>query len=235
MPERKWDALGKKIEPAWSPERDRAARVVIQRRATRRRALARVGGSVLALVLVAGGVGAFAGLRKQTADTNAATPSASAPLGVMALHLSAETVLERLSDRHGFILRSGGAKFTVPRGAPRPFVVVAGDLVIEDIGTTFTVQYLFADKVSVGVEEGRVKVRGRGVDTEIGAGERQEFTLLPAQPAIEGPSREPPSPAPSSWRRLAESGRYDEARNALRKAGPGAVRDEAADLLLAAD
>jgi transmembrane sensor len=34
---------------------------------------------------------------------------------------------------------------------------------------------------------------------------------------------------------LAENGRYDEAHTALKKAGPNAVRDETADLLLAAD
>jgi transmembrane sensor len=34
---------------------------------------------------------------------------------------------------------------------------------------------------------------------------------------------------------LAERGRYDEAHLALKKAGPNAVRDETADLLLAAD
>ncbi|HXI59632.1 MAG TPA: hypothetical protein VNO55_26370 [Polyangia bacterium] len=39
----------------------------------------------------------------------------------------------------------------------------------------------------------------------------------------------------SSWRPLAERGRYEAAHRALKKAGPDAVRDETADLLLAAD
>jgi transmembrane sensor len=39
----------------------------------------------------------------------------------------------------------------------------------------------------------------------------------------------------ASWRRLAERGQYEEAQRALRKAGPGAVRDDTAELLLAAD
>jgi transmembrane sensor len=51
---------------------------------------------------------------------------------------------------------------------------------------------------------------------------------------VEKPSR-PTAPAVSSWRPLAEKGRYDEAHLALKKAGPNAVRDETADLLLAAD
>jgi tetratricopeptide (TPR) repeat protein len=45
-----------------------------------------------------------------------------------------------------------------------------------------------------------------------------------------------PSPAaPAPWRPLAESGSYAEARAALKEAGPNAVRDETADLLLASD
>ena len=46
------------------------------------------------------------------------------------------------------------------------------------------------------------------------------------------PRAGPPVPA---WRPLAEKGRYDEAHTALKRAGSGAVRDETADLLLAAD
>ncbi len=233
-PERSWDALGKKIEPDWGPERERSAQVGIERRTTKRRTWTRAGASALALALVVGVVGAFVHLRTQAPAVASAVPSASAPLGVMAVQLSAETVLERLPDRNGFALRAGGAKFTVPHGARHPFVVVAGDIVVEDIGTTFTVQYLLPDKLEVAVEEGRVKVSARGVDTEIGAGGRQEFSLS-APPAVETPSSSPSSPTVSAWRPLAESGRYEEARAALKKAGPSAVRDETADLLLAAD
>jgi transmembrane sensor len=106
---------------------------------------------------------------------------------------------------------------------------------IEDLGTTFTVQYLSADRLEIAVEDGRVRVRAPGVDREITAGDRGEFAVLRSPSAIESSGRAPPSPAPSSWRPLAENGRYDEAHTALKKAGPNAVRNETTDLLLAAD
>jgi hypothetical protein len=242
MPEPRWDALGKKIEPVWGPERERSARTGIERRTTKRRVWARVGASALALALVAGGVGALVRLRPRALAGVASPSSASPPLAdevatVTVMQLSPETVIEPMPDHYGrgFALRSGGARFMVQHDAEHPLVVVAGDISIEDLGTTFTVQYLFADKLEVGVEEGRVKVRARGVDTELAAGDRREFNVSVSPSAIEKPNRAPTSPAPSSWRPLAESGRYDEAHTALKKAGPNAVRDETADLLLAAD
>jgi hypothetical protein len=242
MPEEKWETLGKKIDPRWGPDRDRSARVGIERRATTRRRVARVATSVVALALVAGGVGAFVRLRTQAPAVAALPSSTSAAPSydvatVTVEHLSPETVVDPMPDRHGrgFALRSGGARFTVQHDADRPLVVMVGDIAIEDLGTTFTVKYLSAERLEVAVEEGRVKVHARGVDTEIAAGDSQEFAVTPPLAAIEKPGRAPALPAPSAWRPLAESGRYDEANSALKKAGPNAVRDETADLLLAAD
>jgi len=140
MPERKWDSLGKKIEPDWGPERDRSARVGIERRTTKRRAAARVGASVVALALVAGGVGAFVRFRPHAPAAVASSSSASAPVPdevatVTVMQLSPETVVEPMPDRHGrgFALRAGGARFTVQHDAEHPLVVVAGDFLIEDL------------------------------------------------------------------------------------------------------
>jgi hypothetical protein len=146
--------------------------------------------------------------------------------------LSPETVLEPMPDRagRGFTLRSGGARFIVPHDDAHPFVVVAGDVVIEDRGTTFVAQYVERDILEVTVEEGRVNVRVRGDDVDVRAGDTRRF----APPSRSSFDRPGPAPGPS-WRPLAESGRYDEAHSALKKAGPNAVRDEAGDLLLAAD
>jgi transmembrane sensor len=147
--------------------------------------------------------------------------------------LSPETVVEPMPDRagRGYTLRSGGARFVVPHDDDHPFVVVAGDVVIEDRGTTFVVQYVERDTLEVTVEEGRVNVRVRGDDVDVRAGDTRRFAP-PSSPS----SFDKPSPATGlSWRPLAESGRYDEAHSALKKAGPNAVRDETADLLLAAD
>ncbi len=240
MPER-WVDLGKKVDPRWGPERERSVRVGIEHRATRRRTATRAAASLLALALVAGGAGAFMRMRAHPPSVAASLPPAAAPSDdqvatVMVVHLTPETIIDPLPDRHGrgFALRSGGARFIAQHDAEHPFLVVTGDITIEDLGTTFTVQYLFADRVEVAVEEGRVKVRARGADTELAAGDRREFTVSPSAPAIEKTNRAP-TPPTSSWRPLAESGRYDEAHTALKKAGPNAVRDETADLLLAAD
>jgi transmembrane sensor len=161
MSEPRWDALGKKVEPGWGPERDRSARATIAERTTQRRALKRAAASVAALVLVAGAAGAVVRLRTSTAAGVPAAPSVSAP----------------------------------------------------------------------------VKLRAPSAVTEIAPGDQPELSV-PASPspsALEEPRPAPASPISSGWRPLAESGRYDEARTALKKAGPNAVRDETADLLLAAD
>jgi transmembrane sensor len=241
MSEPSWAELGKKIDPRWGSEREQSARTGIERRATKRRSARRVAASVAALALVAGAAGAFVRMRTQAPSIAAAVPSASATVGhevatFSVTRFSSETELEPLPDsnRRGFVLRAGGARFTVQHDAEHPFVVVAGDLSIEDLGTTFTVQYLADHKLEVAVEEGRVKVSARGVDTdtEIAAGDRRQFPLAGA---VETPTFVPAPPGTSPWRPLAESGRYEEAHTALRKAGPNAVRDETADLLLAAD
>jgi hypothetical protein len=162
----------------------------------------------------------------------AATDAPSVRATVKVTNLSPETVLDPMPDRagRGFLLRSGGARFVVPHDEDHPFVVIAGDVVIEDRGTTFVAQYVEGDALEVSVEEGRVNVRVRGDDVDVQAGDTRRFAP-PAPP----PSTERPSAAAPSWRPLAESGRYDEAHSALKKAGPSAVRDETADLLLAAD
>ena len=159
MSEPRWSALAKKIDPRWGAERDRSARVSIERRATKRRSTLRVAASVAALSLVAGAAGAVVRLRTRAPAVVAAAPSASAP----------------------------------------------------------------------------VQVRARAVETEIATDDRQEPSASASPPAIEKPNRVPAHAASSSWRPLAESGRYDEAHAALKQAGPNAVRDETADLLLAAD
>jgi len=247
--EQRWDALGKKIEPTWGPERQGSVRAAIERRETRRRTAVRWGASGVALALFAGGAGAFVGLRTH-ARTGLASVSSSAvpPIAtveaVSVTQLSPETVLEPMPERHGrgYVLRSGGARFTAPHDVAHPFVVVAGDVVVEDLGTTFAVRYVGEDRLDVAVEQGRVKVRARGEDTELVGGQSLELAVTRPEATVESPSALPTAPttppttsSTASWRPLAERGRYDEAHIALKKAGPNAVRDQTADLLLAAD
>ncbi|HEX9295030.1 MAG TPA: FecR domain-containing protein [Polyangiaceae bacterium] len=241
MSEPRWEALGKKIEPPWGPERERSAVDAIEHRAARRRTVTRVGASAAALALVAVAFGAFMGRRAQPSHESASVASTAFPLPAVTTltitHLSPETVLDALPDRGGraFALRSGGARFAVPHDIDHPFVVVVGDVIIEDLGTTFTVEFLAAEMLAVAVEEGHVWVRTRGESTELTAGERRHFSLGPSTPPLGKSRRTTAESAPSAWRPLAESGRYEEAHSALRKAGPNAVRDDTGDLLLAAD
>jgi transmembrane sensor len=241
-----WTSLGEKIEPAWAPEREGAVRAAIARRATRRRAAVRTAVAVASTGMIA--VGGFALVRWQSAVPAAAPSVAGASAvpdrpaagggaeTVTVTRLSPDTVLAPLpgSDGRGFALRAGGARFSVPHDPDHPFIVAAGDVTIEDLGTTFTVRYLTADRLKIAVEDGHVRVRADGTDTEVPAGATLE---VPVSRAVEGPRTEPrpTTMAASSWRPLAERGQYEEARRALRKAGPTAVRDDTADLLLAAD
>lgn len=204
---------------------------------------------MLALALVAGGVGTVVHSRTPAPSDAALLARSSAPPATVVdalavTRLSSETILEPILDHpgRGFELRAGGARFTVPHDAQHPFVVIAGDVVVEDLGTTFMVQYLSSDKLEVAVDKGRVKVRVQGADTELAAGGRLEVAVSPALPALpasaalpEKANAAPNAPAASPWRPLAEKGQYGEAHAALTKAGPNAVRDETADLLLAAD
>jgi transmembrane sensor len=248
MAEPRWEILGRKIDPRWEPAREEGVRAAIRRRAAERRVATRAGMSLVGLALVAGGIGAFVGVRRHApigavSVQSVATATAERAATVSITNLTPDTVLEPMPDRGGggraFALRAGGARFVVSHDVRHPLVVVAGDIVIEDLGTTFTVQYPSPDRVDVAVEEGRVEVHAQSAVTQIGAGESQEFTVSPPPSANEPPGRavaaSAPAPLSSSWRVLAENGRYEEAHAALKKAGPNAVRDETADLLLAAD
>jgi hypothetical protein len=244
MTDQKWSALAKKIEPSWGPERERSAQVGLVRRAEKRRKTTWVGASVACFALVASATAAFVHSRTAapTAALSLQPPAASASAGaeVFAIaHLSSETVLEPLPDHNGrgFELRAGGARFTVPHDAEHPFVVIAGDVLVEDVGTTFRVQYLSTDRLEVAVEQGQVKVHTPGAETEIAAGNKLEFAVSPLAPEKANRPQSAPISAPAvpSWRPLAEKGQYDEAHAALKQAGADAVRDETGDLLLAAD
>jgi transmembrane sensor len=244
MSDRMWTALGGKVEPDWAPERGWAIRAAIARRAARRRLVVRTTVAVGSAGLMALGgltwVSWRSGLEPAAPQVSEASPARSAPAAsgiatLMVTQLSPDTILAPLPDGAGrrFALHAGAARFVVPHDAEHPFVVSAGDVTIEDLGTTFTVRYLGAHRLSIAVEEGRVRVRAPDTDTEVSAGASME---LPLSPAAEEPRRrQRPALAASSWRPLAERGQYDEARKALRRAGPGAVRDDTADLLLAAD
>jgi transmembrane sensor len=71
---------------------------------------------------------------------------------------AASTLTTRYAaDRRDIDLRAGEAFFTVTHDGDRPFVVTAGPLHIEDLGTAFNVRRT-GQRVSVAVTEGRVRL-----------------------------------------------------------------------------
>jgi transmembrane sensor len=98
---------------------------------------------------------------------------------------AASTLTSRYArDRRDVDLRAGEAFFTVTHDRRRPFVVTAGPLHIEDLGTAFNVRRT-GQRVSVTVTEGRVRLSPaagapRGADMPSGrldlvAGQRAEY------------------------------------------------------------
>lgn len=98
---------------------------------------------------------------------------------------AASTLTTRYARDHRDVdLRAGEAFFTVTHDRQRPFVVTAGPLHIEDLGTAFNVRRT-GQRVSVTVTEGRVRLSPaagapRGTDMPSGrldlvAGQRAEY------------------------------------------------------------
>jgi transmembrane sensor len=135
--------------------------------------------------------------------------------------------------------------------APRPsriFRVVAGQVVVEALGTAFTVERL-DERVGVSVRHGRVRVTWLTGSGELGAGEANWFppidenrardepraagTEAPVVDAAPAAGSPPAATRTPSWKMLALEGRNREAYALLRDQRRN-VRD-ADDLLLAAD
>ncbi|OZB62154.1 MAG: hypothetical protein B7X39_19045 [Lysobacterales bacterium 14-68-21] len=98
-------------------------------------------------------------------------------------------------------LERGEAYFRVVHDPRRPFVVRAGPVTVEDIGTAFDVRRT-GDQVTIAVAEGRVRVAdGRGGSLEAAAGQAIRFD--PAHPAMQVTAVDPAQVA--AWR----AGRLD--------------------------
>lgn len=160
---------------------------------------------------------------------------------------------EVTADRIHLALERGAARFDVTTGLSRAFMVAIDDAEVTVVGTLFVVRRLGEDQVRIEVEEGRVRVRtpvaaGEFGENFLSAGEALEArtrapeavdltrTVVPdpvEEPAQRAERRSPPPPR-STWRRLAEEGRFGEAYTALLQEDD--LRDsDVGDLLLAAD
>jgi len=226
---------------------ERVERAMRQRR--RRRITARVALGVAAAGCLAAALAGYPGalLAPPGADTTVRLAD-----GSTVVPLSPESVVTRAPAAAGrndvtFELARGGARFTVVHDASRTFRVVAGPVVVEDLGTVFTVERTGA-QVEVAVSQGAVRVQWEGGSAEVREGQRGVFPQPSAAPlAPEPPPAEPgdapraplkaarPPNAASSWRSLAQSGSFDEAWQAMHKPGAAPVRSQPEELMLAAD
>ncbi len=145
---------------------------------------------------------------------------------------------------------SGRARFDVVHNQARTFEVHAGDVNVRVLGTAFVVERS-GNGAHVSVERGRVRVSWPGGEVLLGVGEAGEFpppqatpepatSAVPVEaldleaPSADAPSADAPSVEAHPWRVLAQRGEYAKAFAALRRT-PNDVREEPADLLLAAD
>jgi transmembrane sensor len=193
----------------------------------------------------------------------------SSPLGQAALveeraqvnFLTEATRVRRLRPAGGRGARanvsvdSGAARFAVDKrkieAGEAPFRVSADEVLVEVLGTVFTVDRQSPGVVAVKVDEGRVRVSWGtdGVASRLlEAGESGRFSkqgelvdaVVPEPEAAEPPTEAVvPTPVKAStptgaWRQLARVGRYDAAFRALQR-DLSQMSDVPHDLLLAAD
>jgi transmembrane sensor len=203
-------------------------------------------------------------LDRQASGTGAAIHFADGSTAT-ALTADSHLVADEVSPTRVRVRLDGGAaRFEVSPSPDRVFEVDAGPVTVRVLGTIFSVTRTGQD-VTVSVERGRVRVDGRDGEQIVAAGERQVFHPHP-HPRSTPPTPEPPvevvavngpqvpnhggdareardsgrrrreTPEPSSWQALAQAGRYDEAWDALGRAGGlDAVSSPMSDALLASD
>jgi transmembrane sensor len=150
----------------------------------------------------------------------------------------------------------GAARFDIVPNAARAFEVRTRDVRVRVLGTRFAVQELGGGQTKISVDRGKVQVEWLGGSHTLAAGESGVFPppvadhdlaarLAAPEPELAPPAaREPLAALPKapraeapaqSWRDYAWKGDYDRAYVDLNQRGKGAVRDEPADLMLAAD
>ena len=244
-----------RISPRWTEERGERVRAAVDRRTRRHRAFGRAGVftgaagiAFVAALLIAPRFSAHKDVvsgvtakdSPQVTAPLASGPSvvaSSVPASTALLDPDSEVVPEPEAGVRAVRLQKGAARFTVSHDETHPFRVRVGSAVIEDVGTIFTVRRLSDSSAEVAVDEGQVRVAAADGSFEVRAGEQRTFnTDSPAADALsERDHHEARAAAVPAWRPLAESGRYGEAYASMKNTGRAAVRDEAGELLLAAD
>lgn len=251
------------VSPSWSKEREFAVRAALDQRVHSRGRQRAALGAAAALLLIAACFVLWARVRPSRHDGPAGSQpvhaAAITPQAELLRLDDGSTVVARSGDARatpievgpGAVtvrLTSGTAVFSVTPNQGRIFRVQARDVTVTVVGTVFSVA-LEQREVRVGVERGLVRVSWPGGERMLGVGE-EEVVPDAAERAQEtppaGPSGAPPEArapraatrqarAEPSWRALAQEGEYASALSRMQAEGPTSVRDDAGDLLLAAD
>lgn len=245
MDEEPLSTLPRRFQSQWTEGRKAQARAAIERRVRRRRGV-RVAVTGSSLVMAGGLMFVLLskpkpsdGVATETPSTKTAPRTPLAEPAATPLTADTELAVDPQGRGRAYVLRRGSARFVVTHDERHPFRVRAGALLIEDLGTVFSVSRLSENEFDVAVQEGQVAVLCQDRRAELGAGQRHTFTCgdpdMPAKPGLPQPVTHPHGRATPAWRALAEKGEYRQAYDVLRQKGEASVRDETNDLLLAAD
>lgn len=253
--------VARHANPAWTQQRERAARQrlahALAGRRTSRAALLFVSAVVVAVL----GLVAFRRVLLPEASI-ASGPNTLAHEDVPSMLLALEdgssvrraspdariTPVEVSPTSTRLRLEGGEARFEVTRNSGRRFQVLTSGMTVTVLGTVFRVAVI-PSGARVSVERGRVAVECGEKRLELASGEQHvcsktdpaadpktaERTSEAAPPTSALIAPRPRPPSPSSWRVLAQEGDYRGAHTRMSVEGPSAVLDEPADLLFAAD
>ncbi len=219
--------------------------------ARRRRAIARGVAGVSAALAVAAGAWLWS---PKAADSSGPAAVASAvttpgerdftlPDGSQVRLLGVGSKVEVLEQTAALVrtkLGAGSARFDVRHEPARVFEVESGDVKVRVLGTAFSVA-LEGGLTRVAVERGAVRVQWTGGQAFLSAGQTGVYPPPAAAEAGKAPAEPLADLAgnlgeeAASWRKLAKRGAYVDAYKALGPAASKSVRDEPADLMLAAD
>lgn len=154
--------------------------------------------------------------------------------------LAALTRLEVLrNDARSFVtaLRRGGATFDVKPGGPRHWIIEAGELSVEVVGTRFRVERQ-GELTRVGVEHGIVLVRGErvpGGSVRLTAGTSFELPSTPLAVDENSTTRAEPVPAAPSASGVPRAAAPAPSSSSSSSSAEPTPRDEVDRALLAAD
>jgi transmembrane sensor len=256
--ERDMEIVVRGVDPGWDAKDTEIGLAMLRGRMRRRTTTRRAGVGLAAVAACAGLAWGAIGSRTYTASPERSPVAAAASTAV---RFSDGSVVTRLEpEAQVSVIEAGPERIitSVERGqisaevTPRPsriFRVVAGQVVVEALGTAFTVERL-DERVGVSVRHGRVRVTWPTGFGELGAGEANWFPPIEdnrareearAMGAAEAPAVESApalgsgasSSRTPSWKMLALEGRNREAYAILRE-HKKSLRDPD-DLLLAAD